>query len=262
MYYRLFFGACLIILPALAQAAQGVQFSAQAIERAPSGVERAAGLFVGDGAVRTEYRANGEPVVEIVVMSRGKRLVIYPSRSEYIEIAGYSAPDLSADQATSNPCTGLSATRCTRIGDVVIDGRKAVKWEMLTKQHDKTVRTLLWIDNVYGFSLKELLPDGALAELRLLGLEKVNGRNTEKWQRIITMPDGTSQNMLQWYDPELKLTVREQLPNGFTRELRQIKLAKQPEELFQIPAGYKKTDPPVRKEADRQQQPAAPALYR
>jgi len=262
MFYRLFLGTCLIVLPALVSASQGVQFSAQAIERAPSGVERAAGLFVGNGAVRTEYRANGEPVVEIVVMSKGKRLVIYPSRSEYMEIEGYPVPDLSADQAASNPCTGVSNSRCNRIGDEVIAGRKAVKWEMLTRQQDKTVRTLLWIDNEYGFSLKELLPDGSLAELRLLGKERINGRNTEKWQRIITMPDGTSQNMLQWYDPELKLTVREQLPNGFTRELRQIKLASQPAKLFQVPSGYRKIDPPVRKEANRTQQPAAPALYR
>lgn len=262
MFYRFFLSACLIVLPALVSASQGVQFSAQAIERAPSGVERAAGLFVGDGVVRTEYRANGEPVIEIIVMSRGKRLVIYPSRSEYMEMAGYPVPDLSVDQTASNPCTGVSASRCNRIGDEIIGGRKAVKWEMLTKQQDKTVRTLLWIDNVYGFSLKELLPDGSLAELRLLGKERINERNTEKWQRIITMPDGTSQNMLQWYDPELKLTVREQLPNGFTRELRQIKLATQPARLFQIPAGFKKIDPTVRKQADKPQQPAAPALYR
>ena len=262
MFYKLFFVVCLIVLPALAQSAQGVQFSARAIERAPSGVERAAGLFVGAGAVRTEYRANGEPVVEIVVMAKGQRLVLYPSRSEYMEMTGPPAPDLSANQAASNPCAGLSTSRCNRIGDEIIGGRKAVKWEMLTKQQDKTVRTLLWIDNVYGFSLKELLPDGSLAELRLMGQEKIAGRNTEKWQRIITMPDGTSQNMLQWYDPELKLTIREQLPNGFTRELRQIKLVSQPAELFKVPAGYRKIDPPVRKEANRQQQPAAPALYR
>jgi len=262
MFYRLFFVSCLMAIPALAQAAQVVQFSAQAIERAPSGVERAAGLFVGAGAVRTEYRANGEPVVEIVVMARGRRLIMYPSRSEYIEMTGHSVPDLSADQVAVNPCAGIPEARCNRIGDDITAGRKAVKWEKLTKQQGKTVRTLLWIDKEYGFSLKELLPDGSLTELRLIGREKIAGRNTEKWQRLITMPDGSRQDMMQWYDPELKLTVREQLPNGFTRELRQIKLASQPAELFQVPAGYRKIEPPQRKEATRQQQPEAPALYR
>lgn len=251
MYYRLFFVACLVGLPALAQAAQGVQFSAQAIERAPSGVERVAGLFVGASAVRTEYRANGEPVIEIVFTAKGRRLVIYPSRSEYIETLGHSAPDLSADQSSSNPCAGLATARCNRLGEEILEGRKAVKWEMLTTQQGKTVRTLLWIDNVYGFSLKELLPNGSLAELRLLGKEKITGRHTEKWQRIITSPDGTAQKMLQWYDPELKLTIREQLPNGFTRELRQIRLASQPAKLFKVPEGYRKIDPAVRKEKAR-----------
>ncbi len=251
MFYRLFLLVCLIGFSGLAQAIQGAQFSAQAIERAPSGTERIARMFVGAGAVRTEYRANGEPVVEIVVMAQGKRLILYPSRSQYMEITGPVAPDLSADQRNSNPCAGISSARCNRLGEEMLHGRKAVKWEMLSKQANKTARTLLWIDIAYGFSLKELLPDGSLAELRLLGKEQVAGRHSEKWQRIIAAPDGTSQKMMQWYDPELKLTIREQLPNGFTRELRQVKLAPQPANLFKLPAGYKKIDPPAANTSNR-----------
>jgi len=262
MFCRKFIVACLVVTPTLALAAQVVQFSAQAVERAPSGVERAAGLFVGAEAVRTEYRANGEPVVEIVVMARGRRVIMYPSRLEYIETTGHPAPDLAVDHIDDNPCTGIASARCNRIGDEILGGRKVVKWEKLTRQQGNSVRTLLWIDKKYGFSLKELLPDGSLAELHLRGKEKISGRVTEKWQRIITMPDGTRQNMMQWYDPELKLTLREQLPNGFTRELRQIKLASQPAELFRVPAEYRKIEPPMRKEVNPQQQPAEPALYR
>ena len=49
---------------------------------------------------------------------------------------------------------------------------------------------------------------------------------------------------IQWYDKQLKMVIREELPGGYVRELRNIKLAKQPKELFSIPAGYQRRDEP------------------
>ena len=40
----------------------------------------------------------------------------------------------------------------------------------------------------------------------------------------------------QWYDPELKIAIREELPGGYIRELRDIKTGKQEKDLFEIPS--------------------------
>jgi hypothetical protein len=88
------------------------------------------------------------------------------------------------------------------------------------------------------------MPDGSGMELAFRGTEKVSGRMTEKWEMKTTSPDGEGQVSYQWFDPELKTNLREENPNGFVREMRNIKPGKQPDSLFTVPAGYKEITMP------------------
>jgi hypothetical protein len=58
-----------------------------------------------------------------------------------------------------------------------------------------------------------------------------------------TRSDGQSMKSTQWYDPELQIAIREELPGGYFRELRSIQLGPQPDHLFSVPDGYRLVQP-------------------
>jgi len=65
----------------------------------------------------------------------------------------------------------------------------------------------------------------------------------EKWELVSSWNKRTASSF-QWYDPVLKLAVREEGPGGMVNELRNILEGPQPDHLFQLPPDYKKTDAP------------------
>jgi hypothetical protein len=77
------------------------------------------------------------------------------------------------------------------------------------------------------------------------GKEKINGRSTEKWEISSNQPNGQKMFSRQWYDPKLKMVIREELPGGYVRELKNISVSKQSKNLFKVPSDYKKENIPV-----------------
>jgi hypothetical protein len=73
------------------------------------------------------------------------------------------------------------------------------------------------------------------ATCRKVGIDTVAGRSTEKWE--LTEKDGT--RMVMWIDPALHFALRVQA-SQFEAEFRNVKLAPQPDALFQIPADYQR----------------------
>jgi hypothetical protein len=59
---------------------------------------------------------------------------------------------------------------------------------------------------------------------------------------LMTRANGEQMTSTQWYDPQLKIAIREELQGGFIRELRDIKIGKQDKKLFEIPTGYKQVE--------------------
>jgi hypothetical protein len=88
------------------------------------------------------------------------------------------------------------------------------------------------------------MPNGETMELILVGQDTIDGRAVEKWEMTTTAPDQAPTKTLQWYDPQLKLAVREEFPGGFVRELTSIRIGEQPDHLFTVPAGYNRTEMP------------------
>ncbi|MGB5534442.1 MAG: hypothetical protein WBN08_00955, partial [Thiogranum sp.] len=53
----------------------------------------------------------------------------------------------------------------------------------------------------------------------------------------------------RWYDPELQIAIREELSGGYFRELRDIRVAPQPDHLFTVPADYQRVTPEQQSDA-------------
>lgn len=78
---------------------------------------------------------------------------------------------------------------------------------------------------------------------RKLGNETVGGRAVEKWE-IVSEYNGVEERATIWFDIKLGVRVRELVPGKLMQEITNIKVAPQPDSLFELPAGYQKVDPP------------------
>jgi hypothetical protein len=107
------------------------------------------------------------------------------------------------------------------------------------------VTSLQWIDRERGIPLRQQFPDGGKMELSLRGKETLEGRSVEKWEVVVEAPGRQPSHTFQWYDSELKLAVRQEFPGGGVSELKNIRIGKQPDDLFVVPAGYSRGTPPA-----------------
>lgn len=87
-------------------------------------------------------------------------------------------------------------------------------------------------------------PSSGLSCTRL-GVEEVNGREAEKW-RFEATRQGQTVQWTEWFDKELRIPIRGEGPSGMVRELSDIEVGPQPDDLFRVPAGYQKIDIPQR----------------
>lgn len=216
------------------------EFSADAVQSVPGRPSMNVKMFISKKAVRTESLMNGSTVVEIVYPNEKRRVLLNQHRKTYIEQKSNNSNAVKNKKISSSPCDGLINMKCKKLGNEKVNGRNAVKWEMTAQINGKNAKSLHWLDKKHHMPLRGQFPDGTVSTMTLLGKEKINGRNTEKWKFQATRPDGQSMESQQWYDPKLKMVIREALPGGYVRELRNIKVAKQNKKLFKIPSDYKK----------------------
>jgi hypothetical protein len=242
---KLLAGLLMLAAGAAAHAENAIEFSADAVQMAPQRPTMQARIFVGKQGVRTEYQRDGQKFVEIVMADQGRRILLNPQLKQYVEVAGAAGPALQiGGSKPANPCDGMAGVSCRKLGTEDVNGMQTEKWEFTAEQNGRTVKTLHWFDTERRLPIKEIFPDGAIAQLKRVGTDTVGGRTAEKWTMSVTRPDGNSMQSSQWYDPELKIAIREELPGGYLRELRNIKVEKQPDSLFKVPAGYEKVEMP------------------
>jgi len=226
----------------------GVQFSADMISRGPDGQTTTGKMSVGANRMRIEMSHQGQQVIRIHDQTRQMEWMLFPDRQTYMERSvpmGAAAPgQMPAPSAETNPCQGIEGLNCRRAGEEDVAGRRAVKWEMSMTREGQTLTGAQWLDVERGLPLKYQMPDGQSMELRMLGTESIAGRTVEKWEMTTTVPNESPAQSLQWYDPQLKLAVREEFPGGFVRELTNIQVGPQPEALFSVPDGYSRMEPP------------------
>lgn len=231
-------GSALLIGSQPVAFSKSVEFSADAVIGMPQQAPKTTRLYVGKNAVRRESMVNGQNVIEIVFPEQGKALLINENLKSYKE---RQFPNQSKTKKI-NPCAQMQNAKCEKLGTENIDGINTEKWQIITINQGRRVRTLHWIDIKRKLAIREFFPDGSVSELKMIKKEKINTRNTEKWQRTLSRPDGQSVKSFQWYDTKLKIAIKEDLAGGFSRELKNIKESSQPDKLFSVPSGYMKID--------------------
>ncbi len=234
--------ACMVSAHADAEIA-GVEFSADMVSRGPDGQATTGKMYVGDTRMRVEMSRQGRNIVRISDQGRHMEWMLFPEQQNYMERA-IPAGAQSAPSAEANPCAGVEGLTCRKVGEENIGGRAAIKWEMSAVHDGQTATGVQWIDAERALPLKYQMPNGQTMELAMLGQEQINGRTVEKWQMTTAVPDQQPIQTFQWYDPQLKLSVREEFPGGLVRELDNIEIGKQPDSLFEVPAEYSKLDTP------------------
>jgi len=221
-----------------------VEFSATAIQKAPDRPDYQRKMYIAKNKVRTESVFNNVQLIEIVKIKKQERLLLLPELKVYMQQQNNNpAKQVVADSNKDvKPCEGLANTSCVLLVKEMINERPTEKWEFTIKQNGQEIRSLYWIDVEHRMVVREFKPDGTVMELIPKGIEILDGRSSEKWLWQLLASDGQTRTSTQWYDPELKMTIREEIEGGYIRELRDIKIGKQKSELFEIPPGYKRVD--------------------
>lgn len=237
LFHLFFISTCLIVTSQSFAIGGAVEFSADAIMTTPQQPEITSRIYVGKNAVRTESNVNNQEMIEISFPEKGLVVLINMQQKAYKEV-NKNKSVINETKADNNPCNKIPNAECQMLGKEKINGIETEKWQIISNNQGRQMRTLHWIDLKRKLALREFFPDGSMAELKMVLKEKINDRETEKWQRTMSRPDGSTMVSFQWYDPELKMAIREALPGGYLRELKNIKIAKQSEKLFEIPKDY------------------------
>lgn len=233
------------LLFAAATTAHAASFSAQSVETAPQQAAKEGQLFVADERMRWEVNADGRQRIQIVDPEEQAAWVLLPEQKAYFEVPlPPNIQGLGSQRERPVPCDQENIS-CERAGVETLNGREAVKWSVQVPAQGRPMQAAIWLDSVHGFPVREEVAGKVISEWRFLGTEQVSGRTTEKWQRTFQGPGGEAARVLQWYDPQLKIAIRQQMPGGHLRELRNIAVAPQPESLFEVPEGYQKLQPPA-----------------
>jgi len=234
---------CVASLTAVAERSN-VQFSAQAVQSATDEQGRNTRVYVGDNQVRLEYPKDDLLMVEIYDMKNQRLLLMVPQQESYMQrqMPKGRMGNPMLPPSRSDPCAYVRDAKCSSLASETLHGRKVTKWEMVAGGEGQNLRSLHWMDDERHIPLREQWPDGTVSESRPLGQENLNGRQAERWEMKITRPDGKQVISTRWFDPELHISVREELPGGNYRELRNIRVGQQPENLFSVPAGYRQLE--------------------
>lgn len=224
----------------------GTEFSAVAVQRGPQQPLMTGKMYVGEERVRTEFQQNGHTIVQILSPQQQLAWVLMPERKSYMQ---QPLPPMAIGPMTqreeSDPCAGHPSAQCRRLGTETLGGREAVKWSFEDPEVPQPVNGAIWVDAEHGFSVRHDMGGRTVFQLHYLQDETIAGRQTEKWRMELTGPNGAKMQSTQWYDPELNLAIRQAMPGGYVRELKDIEIAEQPEALFQIPENYQRVQAPA-----------------
>ena len=223
----------------------GAAFSADTYQKGPQGSEKFGKIFVQNNLVRTEIIGKNDREIRIFDADKSVSYLLDPDKRQYREIPYTSMPlQKSLQDGEVNPCDELANLHCERLGVTNISGRDAVEWDIFVTQGENNLRIRQWVDAERGNILRYITDTGEYSELKLLGTDRLGDRTVEKWEMVFSDGAQSNRRSLSWFDPVLNLTVKEEYPEGYVREIRNIRVQVQKPELFLIPVGYQKIDSP------------------
>lgn len=245
-FIRYLFSFVLLLITTPLFAAVPPAFSAQVVQSGPAGTLKLGRIYVSQGFIRVEEEQPAGTLISLVETNKSTLTTLLPGRRLFSTRRGpYFLPSWIEFVFMNRfpQCPMLPSDHCRFQSTESILGRQSDKWEMF---YPVAVRQTQWVDREHGFVIKRMSGNGGLMELRLTGLDTVEGRVVEKWHRTSSFRDEAPTISYQWYDPRLKLVIKEELPGGYVRRLSGLRIGEQPEHLFKVPQGYKSVNHPVR----------------
>lgn len=237
--------AATLALPALAQTAAGA-FSATAVQSMPDGSIQTGKIMKSGQNMRLEMEVNGQRSIQIMRGAEGVAYLIDPGQQIYAEIRDPSIAE--AVDGAPTPCPASEQMQaaqlsCEHVGEGLISGITTQKWELRNPQD--TNPTIIEWDTGRRRALAQTWPDGTSLVLTFQAMQEVSGRQVEYWSTSLQAPGQAAALGGWWFDPELRVVVREQIPGGISRELQDITLAPIDPGNFLPPAGYQAVEPQV-----------------
>ncbi|MGB5397192.1 MAG: hypothetical protein WBN96_08590 [Gammaproteobacteria bacterium] len=203
-------------------------------------------MFWSQGNVRFEYLEDGVPMVQIVDKTKSKIIWLDTENKIFIEreLENAHPPELTvkSKQLDKNPCAVFVGAECTRLKEVVINERNAVKWLITLNVQGEDRHVFQWLDKKLNIPLRQQNPDGSMLDVVVQENLEMNGRKVRKHEIYAVGPDGVRNHSIQWHDAELEIVLRQQNDDGTMDELRNIKVEQIGNDKFSIPKDYKQFD--------------------
>ena len=245
------FGA--LATPVLAQtptAPAPPAFFATAVQILPDGTEQLGRIMKSGDNMRIEMQAGGVSSVQIMRGADGIAYLVDPQTRTFAEIRDPSVARAVA--GPNDPCPSPAEMQaaqmtCEQVGQGEVSGITTQTWELKGPQIQGAMR-VEW-DTGRRRALRQEWPDGTTMTLTFQAMQQVEGRPTEYWQTALQRPDQPAVIGGWWFDPELLLVVREEVPGGITRVLRDIRVGPIDPAMFLPPLGYRQVDPQVARQS-------------
>ena len=236
---RILYMAVFIVI-IYSQALHALEFSANAVMSTPGRADVSTQLYYSNGRMRKEFYYYGEPVIQILDANQQISLMCFTDQQVCYENQSLERINIGFESAMTSPCEENENLKCENLGESDLNQRKAIQWKIITTEDEQELVSYLWLDAELQIPVKQSLVNGTTIELEWVGSEKLGARETEKWMQKVARADGETRESMQWYDKELKISIRQSFPNGNTQELKHIVVEKLPDKLFTMPIGYEK----------------------
>lgn len=211
--------------------------------------DRAEGkLFVGLDRFRAEGVYKGVKKVLIVNMTDRRAYALLPDKKEFHEgmTEALMPPRPDVERMPSDPkgpCKTDQQLSCKQEGNATIQGIQTEKWTVKATAKEVNYLITLWIDPTRQIVIKQQTQDGPLMERKLLGVEKIEGRDTEKWEFTHSVQD-KKRVYQQWIDVALRVPVKMGEGRSSAMEISHIQEGVVDAALFEVPKDYKEVKLP------------------
>jgi hypothetical protein len=227
--------------PALAQTLPS--YTAETVQTAPDQPDRAGKIAKSGQFLRLEFTQDGQHIIQILRPTEGLTYVLYPDTHRYLEQHGRKQPEEFADSYTP-PCPAeaeANGLTCRRLGLEVYQSIPVERWH-IGAAGDPNQMLILW-DPSRKRALRQEMSNGTLVQMTFLGTQKVENRDAEHWVTEISRQGAATLRNEWWYDPGLKLVLRETLPDGTQRHVQNITVGPVDPGLFTVPDGWQRIEP-------------------
>ncbi len=223
------------------QTTPATSYSATAIHAVP-GRPETSGIVIKSGEnMRLEFEQNGRKVIQILLPEQGVMYILEPQSQTYFELRGQAVPT-TVGAGTATPCNEQSnLALCERVGNDTVSGISVERW-LLSSQPQAKPLSILW-DPTRRQALRQDFPDGSSMIMKFKSMQTLNGRVTEHWSIETRAAGRDPMTGGWWFDPELRVAVREELPGGEVRRLENIIVGAVERSAFVVPEGWQKRDP-------------------